>query len=94
MAKYRFRTSIGYVELEFDPATLKEDRLVGHPAGVSSSTFDILSGKEFIDQLYKGCLSDIVRSADGSLWAIIDLEDGYYGSPEYLLEAVAPGGRH
>lgn len=29
-----------------------------------------------------------VRESNGELWLIVRLEDGHYGAPEYLLEAI------
>ena len=95
--RYRFRTSQGYVYLSLDLASLKErtwetrDNYGNLDGGTASATdttdFVVDYGEEVLDKLFKCCgIYSVEKMADGSLWAIIELEDGYYGGPEYMLE--------
>lgn len=55
-----------------------------------------VKGREYIDKLYLHCDSRndeedeafIVKEIDGKHWLFVELEDNYYGSPEYLLTPV------
>jgi hypothetical protein len=77
--KYRFRTSLGYVYISFDPEEFVSNSL-------ESENISIDRGGGYIANLYSGELGKIFKAKDGSLWVDIYLEDGMYGSPEYLLE--------
>ena len=100
---YRFRTSLGYVVISFDPENFKtrifkphrnfrknrddenEERIITEtPPG----SVKVESGQECISQNYDGSVEWVTKAEDGSLWAHVDLSDGYYGSPEYLLEKI------
>ena len=98
MENYRFRTSLGYVYLSFDHETLEtvtwpdRDRY-GKETGktltaIQSRQFKITEGKKYICKLYDGSVENIEKMLDDSLWATIELSDGAYGSPEYLLEKI------
>lgn len=91
------KTSRGQVVLSVDPDTFEtvtwETRdKYGKPGGTVSETrnskFDIESGKEYIDGLYDGWIEYILKTENDELFAIIELSDGYYGSPEYYLEKI------
>ena len=93
MNRYKIRTSKGDVIISFDTDTLKLDTSptydkYGNADGITSrirsEEFVIETGEEHITELYYGWLSYIDR-IDGELFAFIELSDGYYGSPEYLL---------
>jgi len=79
--KYRFRTSLGYVYISFDPENFVSNSL-------ESENISIDRGNGYITNLYSGELGKVFKSEDGSLWVDIYLEDGTYGSPEYLLEKI------
>ena len=98
MERYRMRTSQGAVTILFDPdgfetVTWETRDNYGEPDGghVSerrNTKFTIESGGEFITKLYDGWLSHILKTESEELFAMIELSDGYYGSPEYMLEKV------
>ncbi len=92
--KYSFRTSLGWVEIEFDPTRFVPQLVRGKD--LHNRTIDCIKhfvwvrGKEFIRQLYAVNLSDhkvyIVKELDNSLWFIVEVYDTFFGVPEYLLQ--------
>jgi hypothetical protein len=92
------RTSRGQVVLLIDPngfenVTWEIRDNYGKPTGGTSSEIrnrklEIESGKENIEGLYDGWIEHILKTENDELFAIIELSDGYYGSPEYYLEKI------
>lgn len=89
---YKLRTSLGNVEVIFDPTQIKSKLICGkdlHCRKVDCiEDFQWIGGEEFIKKLYSYGLDaiQIIRGSDGNMWLTIELYDSYYGSPEYLLE--------
>ena len=79
--RYKFRTSLGYVYISFDPENFVSNSL-------EAEEISIDRGGGYISNLYSGELGKVSELEDGSLWVDIYLEDGTYGSPEYLLEKI------
>ena len=89
MKKFKFKTSVGEWFGEFDETKGKESE------GCIVYDYDDIK----IENIHKvlgrnhGCLFDgkvhsIIRIGNGEYWLFIDLDDGYYGCPEYLLEIL------
>ena len=72
---YKFRTSLGYVFISFDPDAIN--------SGMYKITMD--SGEEYLQQLFQGDVADVI-GLDNCFWVLIS--NGGYGYPEYLLEEV------
>lgn len=98
MERYKMRTSLGQVVLSVNPDGFENftwetrdnyGKLDGGTASeIRNNKFNIESGKEHIDGLYDGWIEYILKTENNELFAIIELSDGCYGSPEYYLEKI------
>lgn len=90
--QYRMRTSLGHVILSFDDDNFEKIEWKGNAGAIKSAfhnkNFIIEHRREYINQLYKGELSHIRKTENGDFFAIIELDDPYYGDPEYYLERI------
>tara|TARA_Y100000034_G_scaffold124715_1_gene173285 strand:+ start:1280 stop:1591 length:312 start_codon:yes stop_codon:yes gene_type:complete len=94
MSTYRFRTTLGCVDISFDPDDFEVVELevkywidgAHRITQMINRKFKIESGEEFVSKLFDGRVSHILKTGEGLMWAIIELADNFYGSPEYTLE--------
>lgn len=95
--RYMFKTSLGEVVVQLDPDQFKiehwdchdeEGRTAKILSPLLNRRFDIVSGADCIKNLYDGSLEYIFKTDQGDLCARIELSDGYYGAPEYLLTEI------
>ena len=84
MKKFMFETSLGVVKCTVD---LSKPHLSSDPDWpnfvLSEGEVKIISGEEYLDKLYTmGRLGGLRLQKS---WVKIDLDDGYYGCPEYKI---------
>jgi hypothetical protein len=96
MEKYKAKTSLGDVILSVDmdkfitniyPTYSGAGRPKGTLSRIENREYVIESGEEYIKKMYTGWPSYITKT-DNGLFLRIELDDGYYGCPEYYLEKV------
>lgn len=95
--KYKMKTSLGdvimYLETnDFKNITWEDRDNYGKPNGkiktqTRNDKFTLESGSQYIEELYNGSVCCVIKNNNG-LFAIIELDDSYYGCPEYYLEKI------
>lgn len=89
--KYKCETSLGEVEVSFDPLNVVIQKLytvyiIGREFECIKN-FEWIKGQELVQKLYDYSPGDvhIVKTLNASFWLRVQLLDPYYGAPEYLL---------
>ena len=79
---------MGYVYISFSLEDFKEVECKRSHRKVLKNTNIYMrhAGGHRLYQLYDGEVTSVMQIEDGSMWAIVELSDDFYGSPEYLLE--------
>ena len=96
MSIFKFRTSRGDILVEFEEDNFSEqhNKQIENYTILSSEedqkkvcgdiwTFN--RGEKELPALYDGDFGPISKSDNGEYWIYIELDDGNYGTPEYLL---------
>jgi len=87
MKKFKFKTSVGEFFGEFDETTELKVQERRSYENVKIQNVDKILGRNH-GCLFDGKVHSIIRIGNGEYWLFIDLDDGYYGCPEYLLEIL------
>ena len=89
--KFKFKTSRGEFALEIDETKKYivksencNDLIIYRDIFYSGEIFN----RKHKDYLYDGWFFEVVQLENGEFWVFIELSDGHYGAPEYLLEEI------